>query len=475
MTRTAKPFLDDNFLLHSETAVQLYHQYAAVLPIIDYHNHLSPKDIASNRMFNNPTEAWLEGDHYKWRAMRAQGIPERLITGAALPADKFKAWATTVPATLRNPLYHWTHLELRRYFGIDDLLEESNADTIYHRMAAQLTSPGHRVQDLLKRMKVEIICTTDDPADSLEYHIQQASQHNSIRMFPSFRPDKSYTLHDPVGYNDYLNVLSTASGVVIQTLDHLLEALQSRIVFFHRLGCRASDHGLRYVPYDPEAQKKAPAIFKKIRNGHAPGVEEQDQLTSAILLYLGTEYHRMGWVQQFHLGAMRNNNSRSMRLLGADTGFDSIGDYSQAESLSRFLNHLDTTDQLTKTILYNLHPAQNEVFATLAGNFNDGRIPGKMQYGSGWWFLDQKDGMEKQINALSNMGLLSRFVGMVTDSRSFLSFPRHEYFRRVLCNLIGRDVERGELPNDKNLLGRMVADIGHHNAAAYFNFPAESR
>lgn len=469
-----KPFLDENFLLHSDTAVQLYHQFAAGLPIIDYHNHLSPKYIASNRTFNNLTEAWLEGDHYKWRAMRAQGIPERLITGNASAHDKFVAWASTVPATLRNPLYHWTHLELKNYFGITPLLDAGTAEEIYNRANAQLASPGHSVHGLLKKMKVEIVCTTDDPADSLEHHIQHASQHSGIRMFPSFRPDKSYALHDPGAYNDYLNVLSASAGVSIQTLDHLLEALQSRMAFFHQLGCRAADHGLRYIPYDPEAQRKGPAIFKKIRGGHGLTREEQDILTSAILLQAGQMYSRMGWVQQFHLGAMRNNNTRLLHQLGADTGFDSIGDYPQAETLSRFLDHLDTQGDLAKTILYNLHPAQNEVFATLAGNFNDGSIRGKMQYGSGWWFLDQKDGMEKQLTALSNMGLLSRFVGMVTDSRSFLSFPRHEYFRRVLCNLIGRDVERGELPNDKNLLSQLVMDICHHNAAAYFNFPAAS-
>jgi len=469
-----KPFLDENFLLHSDTAVQLYHQFAAGLPIIDYHNHLSPKDIATNRTFNNLTEAWLEGDHYKWRAMRAQGIPERLITGNASAHDKFMAWASVVPATLRNPLYHWTHLELKNYFGITTLLDKGTAEEIYTRANAQLTAPGHKVQDLLKKMKAEVVCTTDDPADSLEYHIQHASQHSGLRMFPSFRPDKSYALHDPVSYNNYLEVLSASAGVSIQSLDHLLEALQSRMSFFHQLGCRASDHGLRYIPYDPDAQRKGPALFKKIRSGHALTREEQDILTSAILLHLGQMYAKMGWVQQFHLGAMRNNNTRLMRQLGPDTGFDSIGDYPQAETLSRFLDHLDTTGELTKTILYNLHPAQNEVFATLAGNFNDGSIPGKMQYGSGWWFLDQKDGMEKQLTALSNMGLLSRFVGMVTDSRSFLSFPRHEYFRRVLCNLIARDVERGELPNDKQLLSQLITDVCHRNAAAYFNFPAVS-
>ncbi len=469
-----KPFLDDNFLLHNDTAVQLYHQFAAALPIIDYHNHLSSKDIANNRTFNNLTEAWLEGDHYKWRAMRTQGIPERLITGNASAHDKFMAWATVVPATLRNPLYHWTHLELRRYFGITDLLDAGTAEDIYKRANAQLVSPGNRVEDLLRKMRAEIVCTTDDPADSLEYHIQHASQHSGVRVFPSFRPDKSYALHDPVAYNDYLEVLSASAGVPIQTFEHLLEALQSRMSFFHQLGCRASDHGLRYVPYDPDAQRKGPALFRKIRGGHSLTGEEQDILTSAILLHVGQMYSRLGWVQQFHLGAMRNNNTRMMRQLGADAGFDSIGDFPQAETLSRHLDHLDAAGELAKTILYNLHPAQNEVFATLAGNFNDGSIPGKMQYGSGWWFLDQKDGMEKQITTLSDMGLLSRFIGMVTDSRSFLSFPRHEYFRRVLCNLIGKDVDRGELPNDKHMLGQLVTDVCYRNVAAYFNFPAAS-
>ncbi len=463
-------FLTSEFLLTTSTSVALYEKSAAPCGIIDYHNHLSPKDIAENRQFNNLTEAWLEGDHYKWRAMRINGINEKYCTGNASPEEKFKAWAETVPFTVRNPLYHWTHLELKNYFGIHELLNTDSAHRIYALCCEKLQQPNFRVQPLLSNMKVEVVGTTDDPTDSLIYHKQFASQNANFIMVPSFRPDKAYTTGDVVAYNQYIDKLEAASNRSISTFNDLLNVLQNRIDFFDTMGCRASDHGLEYLFYDEQAEDKAPALFLKLRSGKAIDTQEQDFFRCAVLLTLSRAYHAKGWAQQFHIGAIRNNNSRMMRTIGADTGFDSIGDFPQAKHISRYLNALDTTNQLAKTILYNLNPADNEVFATMLGNFSDGSIPGKIQWGSGWWFLDQKDGMEKQLNTLSNMGLLSRFVGMVTDSRSFLSFPRHEYFRRILCDLVGRDVAQGELPNDLNLLGGIVKDICHDNAERYFGF-----
>jgi len=463
-------FLTSEFLLTTSTSVALYEKSAAPCGIIDYHNHLSPKDIAENRQFNNLTEAWLEGDHYKWRAMRINGINEKYCTGDASPEEKFTAWAETVPFTVRNPLYHWTHLELKNYFGIHELLNKDSAARIYALCSEKLQQPNFRVQSLLSNMKVEVVGTTDDPTDSLIYHKQFAGQNASFKMVPSFRPDKAYTTGDVVAYNQYLDKLEATSNRSIGTFNDLLDALQKRIEFFDSMGCRASDHGLEYLFYDEQAENKAPTLFLKLRSGKAIDSHEQDLFRCAVMLTLSRAYHAKGWAQQFHIGAIRNNNSRMLRTIGPDTGFDSIGDFSQAKHMSRYLNALDTTNQLAKTILYNLNPADNEVFATMLGNFSDGSIPGKIQWGSGWWFLDQKDGMEKQLNALSNMGLLSRFVGMVTDSRSFLSFPRHEYFRRILCDLIGRDVAQGELPNDLNLLGGIVKDICHDNAERYFGF-----
>ena len=463
-----KTFLDEDFLLDNDVSVQLYHQYASPMPIIDYHNHLSPKDIAENRRFNNLTEAWLEGDHYKWRAMRANGVAEKYITGNASPLEKFMAWSKTTPKTLRNPLYHWTHLELKNYFGIASALDGESAEQIFNHTSFLLQKDECRVQGLLERMKVHVLCTTDDPADDLEHHIRFASQARGLKMHPSFRPDKSYAVESSADYNQYLEKLAFASKVSIGSFDNLIEALTSRIIFFNQLGCRTADHGLERMYFDDSALSMAPGIFKKIHHGGALTQEEVLQFKCSVLILLCKEYHKMGWVQQFHLGALRNNNARMLAQVGPDTGFDSIGDFPQAQHLSRFLSCLDHTNQLAKTILYNLHPSQNEVFATMTGNFNEGSVPGKMQYGSGWWFLDQKDGMEKQLNALSNMGLLSHFVGMVTDSRSFLSFPRHEYFRRILCNLIGRDVEKGELPDDRLQLGAMIQDVCFNNAKSYF-------
>lgn len=469
MIKTSKAFLDRHFLLETEYAQILYDQFAAPMPIIDYHNHLSPKDIATNRSFNNLTEIWLEGDHYKWRAMRINGVPEKYITGDASPEEKFTKWAETVPYTLRNPLYHWTHLELKNYFGIDQLLQKSSAAEIYQSCAEMLAQEEFSTRSLLRKMRVEVVCTTDDPTDSLEYHSAFATVDADLKMYPTFRPDKAFAVEGGSRYLEYLERLGEVASVSIANFDDVIEALRRRIEFFDSLGCRASDHGLEHLYYHPQAMQMADGVFRKIKVGKSLTQEEVHAFKAAVLIRLGRMYHEKGWVQQFHLGALRNNNSRLLNELGPDTGFDSIGDYSQAQMMSGFFDSLDKTDQLPKTILYNNNPSDNEVFATMIGNFCDGTIPGKMQFGSGWWFLDQKDGMERQINALSNMGLLSRFVGMVTDSRSFLSFPRHEYFRRVLCNLWGNDIRTGEVPEDLSLIGEMIEKICYYNAKRYFN------
>jgi len=470
MIKTSKAFCGEDFLLDNEFSRYLYDQHASGMPIIDYHNHLSPQDIAADRQFRNLTEIWLEGDHYKWRAMRTNGIAEEYCTGKADPAEKFMKWAETVPFTMRNPLYHWTHLELKTYFGIDRLLDPTTARDIYQSCTRMLQEKEFSVQNLLRKMRVEVVCTTDDPTDTLEYHREFSKQDAGFKMFPTFRPDKVYAVENNKAWLEYLEKLESASGKSIRTFADLIGALQARVDFFDSLGCRASDHGLEHMYFEPGAEKEAESIFTKIKAGNHNDVREQYAFKSAVLTALGKMYHAKGWVQQFHVGALRNNSARMMRELGPDTGFDSIGDFSQARKMSQFFNNLDNTNQLAKTIIYNLNPADNALFATMTGNFNDGSFPGKMQYGSGWWFMDQKSGMESQMDALSNMGLLSRFVGMVTDSRSFLSFPRHEYFRRILCNLLGRDVERGELPDDLNHIGSMVEAICYGNAKAYFGF-----
>ncbi|HCW07817.1 MAG TPA: glucuronate isomerase [Cytophagales bacterium] len=466
----SKDFLSDDFLLDSNQAIDLYAKYASPLPILDYHNHLSPKDVAENRKFNNLTEAWLEGDHYKWRAMRINGFDEKYCTGDAPPDEKFLAWAKTVPQTLLNPLYHWTHLELKRYFGIDTLLNQHTAIEIYQQASFLLQNETFSTQALLSKMKVEVICTTDDPADDLRYHQQFAKQSVAFKMYPTFRPDKSYSTEDPIAYNSYLEKLSTTAKISIDSIEDLLQALKNRIDFFDSLGCRASDHGLQYLYFDDECLLNAPNIFKKIRNGSHLSLLERNQLQAAVLLNLCRLYHAKNWSQQFHLGASRNNNSRIFKKLGADTGHDSIGDFQQAIGLSKFLDRLDQTSQLAQTVLYNLNPADNEVFATMISNFSDGSVPGKIQWGSAWWFNDQIDGMEKQLRTLSLMGLLSRFVGMVTDSRSFLSFPRHEYFRRILCNFVGNEMDRGRIPNDISLAGELVQKVCYYNTKNYFRF-----
>ncbi|HTH54996.1 MAG TPA: glucuronate isomerase [Cyclobacteriaceae bacterium] len=465
-----KNFLDDDFLLECDTASALYHDYASKMPIFDYHNHLSPKDIDENRKFKNITEAWLEGDHYKWRAMRINGIAEKFCTGDASPKQKFLAWAKTVPYTLRNPLFHWTHLELKNYFDVRDLLNERSADDVYERCNSKLQLEDFRVQPLLAKMNVKVVCTTDDPCDDLSHHLQYSRQSGSVMMFPSFRPDKALIADNIDTYNKYIDLLSAVCHKPIDSMDDLLQTLNDRAIYFKTLGCRSADHGLEFLYFDKDALTKAPLLFKKARERKLLTPEENLQLRSGILIHLCKMYHALGWVQQFHLGALRNNNTRLSKMIGADSGFDSIGEFPQALHMSRFFDHLDETDQLSKTIIYNSNPTHNEVFASMVGNFNDGSVAGKIQFGTGWWFLDQKDGMEKQLNALSNMSLLSRFVGMVTDSRSFLSFSRHEYFRRILCNLVGKEAERGELPNDLPFLGKMIQDVCYYNTKNYF-FP----
>jgi len=463
-----KTFITEDFLLQGEFAKKMYHDYAKDLPIIDYHNHLSPAEISTNRVFENISQVWLAGDHYKWRAMRALGIHEDYITGKASDREKFLKWAETVPYTVRNPLYHWTHLELQRYFGIDELLSPANADSVYERTSEQLQSASHHTVGLLQGQKVDYLCTTDDPTGNLEHHASIKKQGTSPKVHPTFRPDKAFAVEDAASYTDYINKLESVTNSSIDTYDKLCSALEQRINFFHENGGRLADHGLEQLYYFDTNEYDCKTIFYKVKAGQTITAEEVAFFKGRTLLFLSREYHKRGWTQQFHLGAIRNNNKRLLTNLGPDTGFDSMGDFSQARALSGFLNDLDSTDQLAKTVLYNLNPADNEVFATMAGNFNDGSIKGKVQFGSGWWYLDQKDGMENQMNTLSNMGLLSCFVGMLTDSRSFLSFPRHEYFRRILCNLIGNDVANGELPADEKWLGKIVSDISYHNAKEYF-------
>ncbi|GAB2698759.1 uronate isomerase [Hymenobacter frigidus] len=465
-----KPFLSADFLLKTATARTLYHEYAKPMPIIDYHNHLLPDQIAGDKQFENITQIWLSGDHYKWRAMRANGVSERYITGDASDWEKFEKWAETVPYTLRNPLYHWTHLELQRYFGITELLNKDSARRIYDECSAKLQTPEYSVQSLLKKMQVETLCTTDDPADSLEHHQALAASGFEVRVLPTFRADKAMAVDDVTSYNAYLDELGTAAAVGISTFADLETALRRRHDFFASVGCRLSDHGLEHIYAAEYTPAEVAASFRKIRGGGALTPAENHQFKAAMLVLLAEMDWEKGWTQQYHLGALRNNNSRMLRELGPDTGWDSIGDFPQGRALSTFLDRLDRQDKLAKTIIYNLNPADNDLIATMIGNFNDGSVAGKMQFGSGWWFLDQKDGMEKQLNALSNMGLLPRFVGMLTDSRSFLSYPRHEYFRRVLCNLLGNDVENGELPADMELLGRTVQNICYGNAKEYFGF-----
>lgn len=465
-----KKFMDENFLLQTETAQKLYHEHAAKMPIFDYHCHINPKDIAEDRRFNTITEIWLAGDHYKWRGMRTNGVDERFCTGDASDWEKFEKWAETVPHTLRNPLFHWTHLELKRFFGINEVLGPKNARQIYDACNAKLQTPEFSCRGIIRMANVHTICTTDDPIDDLHYHQQIKASGFEVVVLPAWRPDKAMMVDDPAFYNTYIDHLAAVAEISITGFADLIAALAKRHQFFHENGCRLSDHGLDTAFAADYSPKEIRAIFSKVRAGNHLTDDEILKFKSCMLYEFGVMDHSRGWSQQFHIGALRNNNTRLFKKLGPDTGFDSIGDKPVAEPLSNLLNRLDMENKLCKTVLYNLNPADNELYATMIGNFQDGSIPGKMQYGSGWWFLDQKDGMEKQINALSNLGLLSRFVGMLTDSRSFLSYTRHEYFRRTLCNILGADVENGEIPNDMELLGQMVENICFYNAKNYFNF-----
>lgn len=463
-------FLHDNFLLQSATAEKLYHQYAKDLPIIDYHSHLPPDVVATNENFRNITQIWLAGDHYKWRAQRTLGIEEHYITGGATDREKFRKWAETVPYTLRNPLFHWTHMELKNPFGICELLTQENADAIYDNTYSQLQTPERSPRGLLEHFKVQLVGTTDDPIDSLIHHKAIAQSGFKPKIRPSFRPDRIFQLSKGDEYRTYINKLQTASDVSITDIDSLLNALQQRMDYFHDNGCRIADHGLSHLPSADSPTSKLDDVFKQVLAGDDRLASlHEESFTYVILFELAKQYHAKGWVQQFHLGPIRNNNTRMLRELGPDTGFDSIGDFPQAEKMSRFFNVLEAGNWLTKTVIYNLNPADNVIFATMAGNFQTEGIKGKMQFGSGWWFLDQLDGMTQQLNTLSNIGLVSCFVGMLTDSRSFLSYSRHEYFRRLLCNLFAEDINKGLLPNDTVWTGKVIQDICYYNAKEYFN------
>ena len=468
-----KAFNDENFLLQSETAQRLYHDHAAKLPIIDYHCHLNPEYVASDHRFENLSKIWLEGDHYKWRAMRTNGIEERFCTGKdTTDWEKFEKWAETVPYTMRNPLYHWTHLELKTAFGVETLLNPSTAREIYDHCSAMLQTPEHSARGLMLHYNVETVCTTDDPIDSLEYHIQCAEDNFGVKVLPTWRPDKAMAIENPANFKAYIDHLAEVSGVEIRCFDDVLAALQVRHDFFESVGCRLSDHGIEEFYAEEYTHSEIEALFQKVYGGTALSIEEIKKYKSAMLVEFAIMDYNSGWTQQFHFGVIRDNNSRMFAQYGPDGGFDSIGDFTVAKNMAKFFDRLDREDKLTKTIIYNLNPRDNELVATMIGNFQDGRYgAGKMQFGSGWWFLDQKDGMEKQMNTLSVLGLLSRFVGMLTDSRSFLSYPRHEYFRRTLCNLIGNDVENGLLPaSEIEFLGKMVENISYYNAKEYFKF-----
>ena len=467
-----KPFLDENFLLQSNTAQQLYHDHAAKMPIIDYHCHLDPSMIANDRKFDNLGQIWLEGDHYKWRAMRTNGIAEYFCTGKkATDWEKFEKWAETVPYTMRNPLYHWTHLELQRAFGVNKILNPDTAAEIFAECTEKLRTPEYSARGLMRKFKVEVVCTTDDPVDSLEHHGALQKEGFGIKVLPTWRPDKAMAVENPKTYKDYLEKLSDVSGVYICTYDDLIEALQKRHDYFAQMGCKLSDHGIEEFYAEDYAWAEIDTIFNKVFSGKELTRAEIIKFKSSLMVEGAKMDHAKGWTQQFHYGCLRNNNTRLFKQLGPDTGFDSIGDFTVGQNMSKFLNSLDTSNQLARTILYNLNPRDNNLIATMIGNFQDGSIAGKMQFGSGWWFLDQKIGMELQMNALSSLGLLSRFVGMLTDSRSFLSYPRHEYFRRILCNLIGNDVENGELPaSEMSFIGQLVENVCYYNALNFFKF-----
>ena len=465
-----KDFMDENFLLQSETAKKLYHNFAKEMPIIDYHCHLPVEQIANDINFENLTQIWLYGDHYKWRAMRTNGVDESYCTGNKTDYEKFEKWAETVPYTLRNALYHWTHLELQRYFDVHEILNPESAKSIYDKCTKLLQTKEYSVRNLLRKMNVKVVCTTDDPTDTLEYHQKIKDDGFEIKVLPAFRADKAMNVDNAQDFNAYVKKLEAVTGKSVTSFQSFLDQLKGRHDFFATMGCSLSDHGLDYIYAEDYSDEEISAIFDKVRAGKEVSRQENHKFKSAMLYYLATWDWEKGWVQQYHLGAFRNNNLRQLKLAGPDTGWDSIGDFPQGQSMTKFLGRLNAEDKLTKTILYNLNPADNEVVATMAGNFNDSTFPGKIQFGAAWWFLDQKDGMIRQINALSNMGLLSRFVGMLTDSRSFLSYPRHEYFRRILCNLFGEEIENGELPNDLEWTGKVIQDICFNNAKQYFGW-----
>lgn len=466
-----KAFMDKDFLLQTKTAQELYHNYAEGLPIIDYHCHLNPKEVAEDHRFSSITELWLGGDHYKWRALRSNGVEERFITGDASDWEKFQKWAETMPYCMRNPLYHWTHLELRTAFGIDKLLNAKTAREIYDECNEKLKQPEFSARGLMKHYNVEAVCTTDDPADTLEYHKQTRDSGFEVKVLPTWRPDKAMAIDNPIEYREYIEKLSNTAGTSIDSYTDLLNVLEQRHDFFHAMGCRLSDHGVNEFYADKFSDNEIDDIFQKVMCGRKPTAEEICKFRSALMLEGGRMDARAGWTQQFHYGPMRNNNTRMFCQLGPDAGYDSIGTWNTSESMSRFLDRLCMEDNLAKTILYCINPSDNEMLATMIGNFQEGPTPGKIQFGSGWWFNDQLDGMERQMNCLSVLGLLSRFVGMLTDSRSFLSYPRHEYFRRCMCNLIGQDVEDGKLPAEEmEFIGQMVANISYWNAKKYFDF-----
>lgn len=465
-----KKFLDDNFLLENKTAETLFHQYANEMPIIDYHCHLSPAEIAEDVNFENLTQIWLYGDHYKWRAMRANGVPEEYITGPRSDYEKFQKWAETVPYTVKNPLYHWTHLELKRYFNIHELLSPATAKKIYDECTEKLQSPEYSTCSLIKKMRVETIVTTDDPIDDLRHHQKLQNESLDVNVLPAFRPDNAFNTDNISQLGNYIQKIESVTNTSISAFSDYVAALRKRHDYFSENGSKLSDHGLEQMYVTDHTPAEIHDIFQKILSGKTLSAVEALQFKSRMLMIFAEWNSEKDWVQQYHLGSLRNNNSLSLSAIGPNSGFDAIGDFPQASTLTKFFDQLHTEKRLAKTIIYNLNPSDNEVFATIAGSFNDGSIPGKIQLGCAWWFLDQKDGIEKQMTALANMGLLSRFVGMLTDSRSFLSYPRHEYFRRVLCNFLGRDVETGELPNDIGWLGKIVRDICYYNAKAYFNF-----
>ncbi|MDR0540748.1 MAG: glucuronate isomerase [Dysgonamonadaceae bacterium] len=467
-----KKFMDKDFLLQTETAQKLYHGHAAKQPIIDYHCHLNPAMVADDYQFRSLTEIWLGGDHYKWRAMRTNGVDEKYCTGKDTSDwEKFEKWAETVPYAMRNPLYHWTHLELKTGFGVEKLLSPRTAREIYEECTAKLQTPEYSARNLMRKYKVEAVCTTDDPVDSLEYHIKTRNDGFEIKMLPTWRPDKAMAVENPTVFRSYMETLSNVSGIRISTFDDLIAALRKRQDFFAEQGCKLSDHGIEEFYAEDYTESEIKTIFNKVYGGHELNPYEIRQFKSAMLVIFAEMDWEKGWTQQFHYGAIRNNNTRLFTQLGPDTGFDSIGVFLTAKAMSKYLDILDKQNKLAKTIIYNLNPADNEMVATMIGNFQDGSVAGKIQFGSGWWFLDQKDGMERQMNALSMLGLLSRFVGMLTDSRSFLSYPRHEYFRRTLCNLIGNDVENGLLPVEEiDFLGKIVEDVSYYNAKNFFQF-----